>query len=102
MGTTHKLGGHWGDAITYFDRDITSYTDPASTYRLVGWKQKRPEVGDLVEVQGHISKWTLRMVKVDYQSDPNDMFFADAVVDRVVSISGRVQYDRNAKTEVAA
>ena len=64
-----KVGGGWGDAINWFGEKPDM---------VVGWKRKKPKVGDILECEmqsGKMGEFVFE--KVDYKHDPPDMFFAD-------------------------
>lgn len=69
-GLDNISGGYWGDSIKFFDWDKR---------QIVGWKSPiRPQKGDFVKARMASGKIAyFKIIKVELQSNPNDMFFAD-------------------------
>ncbi len=64
----YEMSGGWGDRIEW--STIGS--------RVTGWKQRIPEVGDLISSPMQSGKTGLyRVTDVEQMLDPRDMFFAD-------------------------
>lgn len=75
MTTEHTVGGVWGDAINWinpslFEKGITT----ESRYGVIGWKQKKPEVGDTLKGEFAKSWIYFEFVEVEKYYDPPDMF----------------------------
>lgn len=81
MTSDYKVGGGWGDAINWFQRDQFDKQPlhPESRYTVVGWKSVRPKVGQTLMGEFQNSWMKFKFVSVDLKSDPPDMFFAEVV-----------------------
>ncbi len=75
----YKVGGGWGDAINWFPDssqfDTTPLADGAE-YKVVGWKCKRPNVGQTLMAEFTNSWMLFEFTEVRLCDDPKDMFFA--------------------------
>lgn len=69
---TYQMGGGWGCAINWMD-------DPPvvpNSGKVVGWKSRKPRVGDLLETKMRSGKvGTLVFTEIRPCGDPPDMFF---------------------------
>ena len=64
-----EMFGGWGDRI-----DWQNFTKR----QIVGWKQVKPKVGDLIKCPMESGDDGLfRVTRVEHMHDPADMFFAD-------------------------
>jgi len=79
------MGGPWGDHIELESGPPLSATN--RTLRVHGWKSRRPLAGDLIWVEFQSGKARLCIFeKVEYCSDPGDMFFASCYVTDIVGV----------------
>ncbi len=86
----HVIGGWWGNKIQYFgDASISGKPEEIADIkkRLVGWlpHNNRIEPGHLVFGEYERSFVLFEIVKVDWKSNPSDMFFADARVHKMIT-----------------
>lgn len=66
----YAMGGWWGNHIGWLDRDNWEGG------RVYGHKPRRPNVGDVVEINMEGGDTMLgRFIEVEYCRDPRDMFF---------------------------
>jgi len=77
----YKMGGGWGDAIRWFNEEEFEQEPTYETqFTVVRWKQRIPEVGDLVKGEFERSWITFRFVDVKPCGNPKDMFFGKVVI----------------------
>ena len=71
----YTMGGGWGNAINL----TGDWTPPG--IRVVGWKRPRPNEGETLTISMQSGKTAVGVfTKMDYCSDPADMFFADVFI----------------------
>lgn len=64
---TYRIGGGWGNAVNWHNIEQR---------KVVGWKTPRPTIGDLLLSEMRSGKTGIfKFVDVEYESDPNDMFW---------------------------
>lgn len=76
--TTYHTGGGWGDRITWENND--QFKTPGTHFKVVGWKQRIPQVGDILlsQFQSGLRKFKFTEVSPS-KTGPSDMFFAIVV-----------------------
>ena len=81
MTADHKVGGGWGDAINWFPKGQFAKQPlaPDAEYGVVGWKSRRPIVGETLLAEFKLSWMKFKFVSVDWKYNPPDMFFAKVV-----------------------
>lgn len=78
--TLYAIGGGWGNHVSFMDRaEVLGLPDGTTSkrWRVYGHKRRRPVVGDVLLAQmesGRRGRFTF--TDVEYQRDPEDMFFA--------------------------
>ena len=79
MEADYKIGGAWGNAINWMNPDdfSKSIETEKDRFSVVGWKRNRPKVGNTLVGEFEKSFIFFEFTKVDYQSNPPDMFFGE-------------------------
>lgn len=71
---TAKGDDCWGNAISW-DNPLVNEVGKIQNFH--GWKQRRPEVNDFIEIPMKSGKnFLFKVVECEHCKDPNDMFFA--------------------------
>jgi hypothetical protein len=69
MTTVYEIGGYWGHHVEWFNFEKR---------RIWGHKTPLPKVGDFVDCDMQSGqRCRFEIIKVEGQSNPRDMFFAD-------------------------
>lgn len=71
---TYVIGGGWGDRIEFFPE----WERNSEKQKVCGWKQKTPEVDDVLKVTMQSGSTALfKFTRIEKMTNPSDMFFAD-------------------------
>ena len=80
MKADHSIHGGWGHHIDWFPSDqFKDWNGEVKNFRVCGHLPVKPKVGETLIGEFSKSFIKFRFVKVEYQNDPPDMFFADVV-----------------------
>ena len=75
---TYKLGGGWGNSIQLMSKpEIFLTLNENTRVRVVGWKSRKPRVGDLLLMEMEMSWLWLKFIKIENTYNPKDMFFGN-------------------------
>jgi len=74
----YKMSNGWGDAIQW--SDVKQFNERPlakdQLYDVIGWKSRRPKVGQTLLAEFENSWMLFEFAEVKYIQDPHDMFFA--------------------------
>jgi hypothetical protein len=74
--TQFSIGGFWGSHVDWISK-VPEQRSDGRYMRCWGHHSPRPRIGDILASRmqsGKVGRWVF--TEVDYESDPNDMFFA--------------------------
>lgn len=75
---TYQTGGNWGDRIIWENEG--QFKTPGTHFRVVGWKQRTPQVGDVLLSQFQSGLRKFRFAEVNpSETGLSDMFFATVI-----------------------
>lgn len=87
----YEMGGHWGNAIQWSTEPEWNELNDNRKAKVVGWKQRKPKVGETLMVECQRSWLIFEFKKIEHCGDPPDMFFADVeIIRQVMKFGGRL------------